>query len=593
MQKRTNQSLAVGSLLVTDLFGNRYGDQRTGDRSITNLQRTVKAVRERKQRTIFTDIDGPNGATQAILPYIDTKAFATTMDNYRLYIAAYNEKVRDQNQVIEKHNAAVGKYRSDNELTEVQKEYSRIFCQKHFHNRTAVYNSLADGFNAEYGLLVEKRRIQTVKYGTEQVFHQMLHLYSVQLAKQTTEYLKLGISEARPVKQFEINSHHVSNLKRNGVCSIDVCNATIRNHRERLEECGVLTQYYFRGHKKGVKMHINSQILAVYDAKSGLYVVAENQCFIPESLKDLKDNNEVTGTFKNNIKKKENAGGDFQGKGTPAAGLSIVFYRNIPRQEAKSADTPAAENVKVSATPSEKLHDFIQHPHQLAEQLTAGHFYNYTPIPIRYLYDESKNGTLTRDELKEVIIQDFFKTASRMWRGSSPFTGSWKNALNGWMEKRFTAGNGNGTWTLGKEHMVELLQEYRWRLTNAEKWFRKTGIKPLYPGAYFDFTRQDKKEIGFEYTRKSWLTHMKYDETKPLKLKKQKKAAEARSVQINHSKKYETQIGRFFKGRIDLEQLYDYVGQNLPVHYYEKLTQTILTMSVTKAQYSRGDFADA
>lgn len=593
MQDRIKKTVTPGSFTVTDLFGIRNAQPPTENRPTTDRRRTLKRVRDREQRTVFTDFTACDGPTMAFLPYIDLKAFNITMDNYRLYIAAYNEKVKQQNIEIGKHNAGVRKYRAANPLTQVQAGFSATFMSKYGKLRPAHFNRMADDFNTQYGPLIEKRCILTVKYATEIIFQQMLHLYSVQMGRQTSEWLRLGIPEPRPVRKFDVNAHHVSTLKRNGARSVAVCNATIRNHRERLEECGVLTHYAFRGHKIGVKMHINSEILAVFDAKTGQYVTPENQRFTPESLKVLADNNEATGTFKRSIKKRENAGGDFPVNGTPAAGQLIVFYGNIPQQGADSEDTPGAENVKISQTLSEKLHDTLTHPHGLAEELAGGLHFAYNPIPIRYLYQEAKSGTLTRDEFKEVIIQDFFKTASRLWRGKPVFVGAWKNAINSWMEKRFTARNGGGEFTLRKDHMVELLQEYRWRIANAEKWFRKTGINPLYPSAYFDFTRQDKKEIGFEYTRRAWQRHLDYEKSKPQKTKKLRRKADVRAAGINHSRKYDTQLSRFFKGRIDLEQLYDYVQRNLPATYYEKLTHTILTMSVAKARYETGDFADA
>ncbi len=578
MQKRTNQTGKIGNLFATDLFGIRSPKQPTGNGSPTAQIRKLNGQNKRQQRTILTDATDLT-AVQAVYPYITTEAFGMTMNSYRQYISRYNAKVREANLEIDRYNAKVRASKLETPPNEMQIAFSSLFLKKNYGKKPKFYNELAEEFNVDRGLMIEKKRIITVKYATQCVFQQMLYLYSVQLAKQTQEYFKLGASDLRPIKKFEVNSHHITNLKHNEVFSIDVCNATIRNHRERLEECGALIDYTFRGHTKGVKMHINSEILTVYDAKSRLYVGAENQDVTSETCKDLIDNNEVTRPFKKNIKNRENAQGDFLDKGTPAAGLLSSFYKSIPPQERNSQTPAAAETVKVPQTLSEKFSAQLEHPQELAEKLAGGFFNNYTPIPIKYFEREAYSGTLTRDEFNEVVIQEFFKSAARLYRAATPFPGSWKIAINAWLEKRFKFNNGNGSHTCSKDHMVDLLKEYRWRLSNAEKWFRKTGIKTLYPSQYFDFTRLDKKEIGFEYTRRSWLAHQEYLKKKPAKEKTVKRKAAARKTAINYSKKYDFQLNRFFKNRISYDELHDYVNANLPKEYQEKLTETILKLS--------------
>ena len=45
--------------------------------------------------------------------------------------------------------------------------------------------------------------------------------------------------------------------------------------------------------------------------------------------------------------------------------------------------------------------------------------------------------------------------------------------------------------------------------------------------------------------------------------------------EINHAKKCENEVNRFFKNKITLPQLFDYVEKNLPATYLEKLPQMI------------------
>lgn len=581
MQSRTNQAQSIGSLFQANIFGNP-ANVPAGLKPVAKPKNTPAT---RLEKVTFTDLTENVNPVIAVYPYINSTAFAATMDNYRLYIAHYNEMVKAINVEIEKHNAAVRTYKASNELNEVQKEFSRIFITRNRNKKTKEYNELVQEFNTDRGMVIEKRKHLTVKYASEIVFQQMIYLYSIQLQKSSDEYLKLGITNATPVRQMEINAHHITHLKRNGEYSIDVCNATIRNHRERLEEAGVFVDYLFRGHKTGLKMHINSQILTVFDAKTQILTETENQRFSSRTHKDFKDNNEVTRTLKSNINKRENGQADFLDLGTPSADFSFVFYKSIQGQGEKSKPEGAGENVKVSKTLSEKLTDGIMHNQDFAQRLASGEFFNYNRLDKRHLYQEAAHGTMNREEFKTLILQEFFKNAAKLYRTKTPFVGSWKKAINSYTEKMFVVNNGSGnTWLNSKEMMVDKLQELLWRINTAQRWFVKTGISPLYPSDYFDFTRTDKKEIGFEYTKKAYQNHLKYIDNKPKLAKAVKKKAEIRAVSINHSKKFDIKMRAFLNNRIDLNEFIDYVKTNLPANYLQKLTDSILKIQAT--QYS-------
>jgi len=571
-------------MFVSEIFG---GGQNSRENPAAGNKAKPRGNSARISRETFPESRENEAQILAVWPYITNEALASTMDNYRIYISQYNEKIRIANGEISKHNAEVDRYRQENDLTEVQKQYSNIFCLKNWGKRPAEYNQLADQFNQEYGLLVRKRKLATVKYATELVFKQIMHIYSTQLAKQTAAYMQLGTSEAKPVKKLEINAWHITELKRNEVASIDICIQTVRNHRERLEEAGVLIDYSFRGHEKGVRMAINPQILSIFDAKTQKLARAGNQQLNPETLKDFVDKQIVYKTNKRNIKKKENGGAASPDKGTPSAALSFVFYKNIPRQGAKKDAPAAAENVKV-LTLSERFSANLIPDQELALRLSSGYYNSYTPIDIRHFHTEAYNGTLTRDEFKEVVVQEFFKNAAKLYRNTTPYPGSWKKAINSWMEKQFTFKNGNETGTYNKSLIADKLSEFRWRIQHAHKWFMKSGVKTLYPSDYFDFSRQDPKEIGFEYTKKAWQNHLKYIKSNPEKKRKDAKKAEQRLTQINHSKKFEAQLNRFLKNKISVEDLFDNVAK-MPPQYSAKLSETLLKLSASKVLYSLFD----
>lgn len=508
---------------------------------------------------------------KAILPVLTNEAFGLTMDSYRIYVATYNAQVQNENLEIDKFNAELVATKPD--LTLVQVEFSKIWLKKH--NRIACereYNELAAEFNADRGNTIAYKKIPTIKYATELVFMQMLHGYQTQLSKRATIHTKFDIAYVAPVPAVEINSHEIASFERNGVKSIATCKKTIRNHRNRLQQAGVLVDYDFQGHKKGVKLSINTQILNVFDLKTQKIANAENQRVNPQKGKELPDNEEDTRTIKDKNKIKENVENNSLVLGTPSAGSSLIFYRNT-RSKVKSLTGGAApKNVKVlekDKTLSDKLTDLIEHPQELAENLTLGLHNNHKPLDIRVLVKEAYSGTMTKDEYKELVVQDFLKTSAKLYRGKNVYTGVWKKTINAMMQDWFKA---MGTTTFNKHIVVEMLQEYRWRLNSAHKWFVSHKFNPLFPSDYFDLSRTDRKEVGFAYTKKVWNKHLKYQESKPVEKRKIEKKVATRKATINASKAVETKVMQYLKGKMDIETLYNFVATSHPVHL-EKLSE--------------------
>jgi hypothetical protein len=578
MEKRTNNSASIGELFAGNVFPINVDTTLKQEKLKKRAYVPVRNVgTTRLERVLFDEFALNHQPIRVLFPYITKEAMAMTMENYRQYVAQYNDDVFDLNMQINIHNAKVEEYTTSNKekLTEVQKEFSRLFILKNRKTRTKEYNEKVEVFNQEYGMLVPKRKHQTIKYATEIIFQQILHSYSIQISKKTTEWIKLGVTEPTPVDQITINTWQVATKRRNDIQAIDVCTKTVANHRERLEEAGILVDYLFRGNKKGLKFNINSQILVVFDAKTGKYSNAENQSLTSETCKKLPDSNEDTRTSKNNIKKIENGIADFLEKGTPSAESSFVFLHEHPKQVSEVQTGGAAKTVKIS----NDLQKSIMHPQELAELLSSGAFNNYQRIDKRVLYHEAMYGTLTRDEFKQLIIQEFFCNAAKLYRGKNVFIGSWKKAINSYLEKLFLVRNGNDYFLIKKELMVDKMDEMLWRINNAQRWFIKTGINPLFPSDYFDFTRTSKQEIGFEYTKKAYQNHLKYIETKPKLAKSVKKKAEIRGKNLTQAKKFDIKVNQFFKGRVSLEKLTDYVNENLPTNFQHKLTEVLISIS--------------
>ncbi len=595
MQKRSYQAKDIGSILHEDIYG-----------PPANVPKTLKPAyvskhipATRPEKVTFTQLTENVEPLIATWPEINDTAYAMTMDNFRLFVANYNPMIKAANLEIAKYNAAVTQLKSDG-LNEVQKQFSKIFLLRNKNEQVKAYNKLALEFNNDRGMVIPQRKHTTLKYAATVYMQNLVYLYKLQLEKRTNMYRQLGITEAMPVCQLELNTHHLANLKRKGEFSLDMCKKTLRNYKNRFEEAGIFVDYLFRGNKLSVKMHISSHILVVFDAFTGNLTQTDNQTFRLRLGKELPHNNEDTRTIKSNINKRENGESDFLDLGTPSAVVPFVFYRNTKSQEVESKiDIPqqnvkvpsifyrntksqeveskidiARQNVSVSSNLSDKFQRSILNNQDFAQKLAAGDFNNHQRIDKRYFYKEARNGTINREDFKTLIIQEFFKNAAKLYLGKTPYVGSWKKAINSYEEKLFVVNNGSFS-LYNKELMTDKLDEFLWRLNTAHKWFTKTGVSPLFPSDYFDFTRTSKSEIGFEYTRNSWKNHLKYLETKPKLALSVKKKALIRKKNIDHSKKFERKLSDNYNNKLSEDDLIDFVANNLPANYLKKLPESV------------------
>lgn len=577
MRTRNTQPIEPLDSKVFGIASNLFGFGSTEVKNeIENEIATAAFIAEKKPLT-------------AVYPAIIEEAFAQTMDNYRKFVAMKNFQCSEENTIIEEHNKKVRLYRKKdkqgqwiNNLTDVQIEYSRLFVENKSNKalNPTEYNLKVDEFCKNYGMLVQKRKLVTIKYATELVFQNFLCLYNQQLMVKNKRYMKHAIVTESPLEAFKLNSWKVTKLKRNEVLSLPLCTKTIRNHRERLEEFGILTEYHFNGRNRPVELHINPTILVVKDLQNGKILTAENQCVTPESGKIVPKQNENTRTFinENQIKKVENS--TFGDKVSLSVGRFIFFTGTPSGNVGNPTEGGAAQSVKVSQKStnipeslSDKLQKLIQDPQELAVNLAEGKCNSYKPIRLEYLEREAYNGTLLNEEFRELCIQDFFQMAAKIWKNRTPYAGSWKKAINQYYQSKFIAFTGN---SFNKANIFDEMKSLRWRLLWAMKWYRKNeNVNPLFPSDYFDFTRKNSKEVGFEYTKKKFADHLKYKEKAEQLKKKQEANAARRLATINHSKKFETVVNRFFKDKLTLTELYNHVEKNFPPEFSEKLAQKV------------------
>jgi len=556
-----------------------------------NLFGIQKQIKEDQFITLAAPVKTDN-CIMAVYPAIVQEAFALTMDNYRRYIASYNFKTNAENIENENYNQTVVDYFKHEIVTPVQLKLIDMFSHRNKNLNPRDWNDQVAEFSKEHGNLIQKKKIQTVKYGTEQVFQNFLHLYNSQLMKRNTEYMRFRVTAARPLQELELNSFLVTQLKRNEVQSLDLCKKSVRNHRQRLEEAGVLIDYHFQGAQRAVKVAVNAEILVVFDMKTSKMILPENQRVSPPKMKVLPDNNDNTRTIINEYQMNADASSQLDKEFAPLTPVNLLFYKNTTSKEQNSEFPPPPAGVKIlntmpqlsgmdendcpagkpEQTLSQKLAGLIVDPHDLAKQLAEKEFNNYTPIDIRILSKEAFTGTLTNNEFRELALQDFFKSASKIYRNTTPFTGSWKLAINHIYENYFVSFRGGA---LNKSTLIDDIQALRWRLDYANRWFIKNDFNPLFPREYFDITRTTKQEVGFEYTKKAWDKHKKHLKDSELRKKKREAAAALRKTKINHAKKCETEVKRFLKNKITLPQLLQYVEKNLPPEFMDQLPEIV------------------
>lgn len=547
-------------------------------------------VKKTIEKDISIDvIKAENEPLMSVYPAIIDEAFAQTMDNYRKHVAMKNFQCDEENELIDAHNRVVRQYRKKNkagnwinDLTEVQIEYSRLFIENKQNKalNPTDYNEKVEAFCKDYGMLIQKKKLITIKYATELIFQNLLCLYNQQLMVKNKRYMKHDIVTKSPLEPFKVNAWKATNLKRNDIISLPLCTKTIRNHRQRLEEFGVFTEYVFHGINRPVELQINPTILVVKDLRTNKILTAENQTVTSESGKIVPEQNESTRPFINDNKIKEVDNSTTDLKGLPSVG-SFIFYTRTPSGNVENpTEGAAAGSVKVLPISknipdslSDKLQNLIIHPQELAVNLAEGNYNSYKPIRLEYLEKEAYNGTLLREEFRELCIQDIFKMSAKIWKNRTPYSGSWKKAINQYYQSKFIAFTGN---SFNKSNVFDEMKAIRWRLLWAMSWYRKNdNVNPLFPSDYFDFTRKNSKEVGFEYTKQKYSEHLKYKEKAAELKKKQETNAVRRTAAINNSKKFETVVNKFFKDKMTLTQLYDYVEKNLPPAFSAKLSEKI------------------
>ena len=514
-----------------------------------------------------------NGYVHPILTNEDLKS---TMNNYRKYVDNYDKQVWKENIFIDKYNEDVEKYRKEKPLQR-QEEIKLIKFYKSISSfDVRERNTRIEDFNRLHGTIAKKERIQTLKDPSEKVFSVILWHYQMQLFKRRDNFKELNVFTPASMPFVELHSAWITGKTVDGVKRLRYCKRTFYRHRDRLKEAGVLQDYRFEGSARPVKAHINPKILVVTDNAASKKAATENQSVTSGGATKSQDNNVSNRTYLNKSEIKANVDNQHSDirSSLPLTALNFSSTRT-PESKVQKKTTPAPKNSpapekiaqnKEKITPvAEKMTwtDYfrlkIEDPDDFAQNLAAHKYIKYTPLPKEALQKEAYNGGLTREEFKELVIQDFFKISSKNWKGKSPYAGSWRKAYNTWMREKFLTPNG---YSQNKHNIAARVPELRYRLEKVRRYCKKhPEFQLLFPGEYFDVTRTTAKEGGFEYTAKAWKKHQDYLQSKKDAGKEAVATARNRKRRLTDYQKVEKHVKNYLKDKFDLQELFTKVEQ--------------------------------
>lgn len=507
-------------------------------------------------------------------PYIDSQSFNMAMVNYCQKVFEYNSWVEKENKAVKTYNNLVAAQLeatppTDELLVTVGKFLKSIATLPVKH-----YNSSVDAFNKKHTPLATKKPTVTIKPVTEMIFRVILVFYTQQLKQRNLTRMQLGQSCAGTLPQVQLNSYEIGMHKLNEIPRLNMNKRTIQRHLKRLLEAEILVGYVFRGTKRPTLAYINNEILLVKDSQENLKTFTENQPFNLLPTTSCRNINHNTSTKINNIKTREV-------NNLPVAN----FNNNRPTSEGdvmsqgEATQSPKYENTKKGKrnfessqkfnANSEFLKQRIQEQNKLAAEISSKKHTNTPTLPVNVLQQEASSGTLSREEFKTLLIQDFFIYSSKLWANSTPYAGSFIKAMRMFEDNEFQSPNGS---VYHKDTMLKSMIKYRWMVERASSWLKNHGKYTLYPHLYFDFTRTEKHEGGF------WHWSKRYDSQQARKKTAQNnkvsQVAKGKARKSDHRKAVSA-INKYLNDKMNLTELQEYISVNLPNKFTKKLAVMI------------------
>lgn len=504
-------------------------------------------------------------------PILSPEDFKLSLEKYNQHIQKYNSQVYIDNAEIEGYNQKVRIARRDVSIPIEQKIREQLWKEEHKDLSPEEYNKEVEKYNSKNGLQLWKKILrQPVKATTEKFFLAFLYQYNAQLFRRKASRVQLEVHVPGELPDFDLYPNKIIKAERNGVKILPVSVETVREHRERLEEAGVFTSYQFRGANRAVKMRFNPEILSITDNGLPKNSRAENQTVRRERAKKVPHNNVSSSDHVlEKIKVRDKGVASAEKAESTHLNCTEESTKTPKRQDGKFSDAPkdqrenyrknssrAANSTGPNEELSETLLNQIKARPGLAQSLSSGQYKNYKRIAEKVATQEAFRGSMHQDDFKELAIQDIFKFSASIFENLNVHPGSWMNAYKIWMKEKFTSPN---NLTLNKPNILSQWMRYITILKEIKKFAKNhKDWQPRYPNFYFDPAQKFKENNSFEYASQNF----RLGDKEPKSAQERKIAAGKTLRHKTDVKKAQEQIRRMMRGKIDLDQLFEYVRQN-------------------------------
>lgn len=514
---------------------------------------------------------------KAAWPMLTNQAKAVCFSRYKHYEKEYNEKAMAANKQKTELDFAISEHLQNSPKKHLLLSIQSSFEKNYRHLNVWQYNEKAEKTNAMHGVkVIAFKKAQLLRDNHENFFRLLLWEYSAQLKKYSDTRKATGSVYMRSVPQIEINTKHLENSKGvNGLYLTHIVPETMLNRKNRLEEAGILQNSVFRGRKRGTLHHINPEILAVFDCLSEKITSTENQSFIIDETKKIRDTDISTRTLsehsiKGDVKKTSPEKGN--GENASVNSLPLEDCTRTPSSRTKAV--PQTES-KPGPEISGQLRDQIMVIWAFVRNLTNFTYINKPPLCRKTLYWEAHNGSMGRSDFRELLIQEFFKLASRLYQGKTIFEGEWTKAY--YQFSNFVMLTKKGE-VFHKTKSLEVFMAMEFALTDPKfgalkaSGYSKFQFAP--PTWYLDPTNDLKGSFKFFY--KSVLErHQKNLQKQGEITNNQRINKEKRLQDYENNRKLERKLRQHELGKISLEELIRYVQYNMPPHFRASLTERI------------------
>jgi len=506
---------------------------------------------------------------QFIHPILTPEDFKQTKVNYNKHIATYNKKVELENFKINGYNTRVIAHCRKLTKTRDMRIREMVWKEKHADLEPEAYNVEVEKYNQQHGLHIRKKVTrQKVKTATREYFMAFLFQYNAQLfnRKKFRSSPEIAVHVPGSLPKLELYPNKIIDSEYEGAKNLATATVeTIRNHRERLEEAGVLGGYEYHGSSRPLKIAFNPEVLSITDNGTPVSARNGNQSLTEGQTKKVRHNNVSSSDHALEYSKNSDKGVAPDEKSGSTNPVVTGTSTRPPRKQGEKNSNGAPKNFGGAKNQSELslvLLNSVEDQTDLCQELAAGKHDGYKPLDLAIAKQEAYYGTLHPKDFKELALQDIFKFSNSIFKELEVHPGAWQNAYKIWMAEKFKNFNGQ---LLKKDHLLEKWQRSIDVLRAVKRQQTKKGWVPTYPSRYFDPVRKEKCHNSFEYAFNNF--RIEDPETPAAEYQKRKINANRSARWNSDLEKARPKIRKYLRDELDLQVLMDYVKYNCPEVY--------------------------